>query len=137
MTEETTTIALEAALFDALSVRRTSKQFNLRSESSARALKEALTKQPLLCDVAAAMIASLAGGEVLTGAVVGSEVTAKAVTVTITLERINGFIRNYLDGGNREYEIFDLLSFTATVSEGTYSVTATETLGYSNRSRLD
>ena len=123
VTEETTTIALEAALFDALSVRRTSKQFNLRSESSARfekGINQATIAQA--CDVAAAMIASLAGGEVLTGAVVGSEVTAQAVTVTITLERINGYLGTTLTE-EIVSEIFEALGFTATVSEGTYSVT--------------
>ncbi|MFZ1605628.1 MAG: phenylalanine--tRNA ligase subunit beta, partial [Enterococcus aquimarinus] len=74
------------------------------------------------CDVAAAMIASLAGGEVLTGAVVGSEVTAQAVTVTITLERINGYLGTTLTE-EIVSEIFEALGFTATVSEGTYSVT--------------
>lgn len=123
VTEETTTIALEAALFDALSVRRTSKQFNLRSESSARfekGINQATIAQA--CDVAAAMIASLAGGEVLTGAVVGSEVTAQAVTVTITLERINGYLGTTLTE-EIVSEIFEALGFTATVSEETYSVT--------------
>ena len=36
ITNETTTVALESALFDPISIRRTAKQFNLRSESSAR-----------------------------------------------------------------------------------------------------
>src|SRR5699024_2647486 len=36
ITEETKTVALEFALFDALSIRKTGSKFNLRSESSAR-----------------------------------------------------------------------------------------------------
>lgn len=36
ITETTTTVALESALFDPISIRRTAKRFNLRSESSAR-----------------------------------------------------------------------------------------------------
>ncbi|OTE89315.1 hypothetical protein B1K96_30665, partial [Escherichia coli] len=36
ITETTTTVALEAALFDPLAIRLTSKKFNLRSEYSAR-----------------------------------------------------------------------------------------------------
>ena len=36
ISQETTTVALEAALFNPLSIRKTSKQFNLRSESSSR-----------------------------------------------------------------------------------------------------
>lgn len=47
ITETTTTVALEAALFDSISIRRTAKQFNLRSESSARFEKESIKQQLL------------------------------------------------------------------------------------------
>ena len=46
ITETTTTVALEAALFDPLAIRLTSKKFNLRSESSAR-FEKGSTKQRL------------------------------------------------------------------------------------------
>lgn len=121
--ETTTTIALEAALFDALSVRRTSKQFHLRSESSARfekGINQATIAQA--CDVAAAMIAKLAGGEVLTGAVVGSEVIAQPVEVQITLDRINSYLGTDLSEAVVS-EILTTLGFAAQVSNRTYTVT--------------
>lgn len=46
ISQETTTVALEAALFNPLSIRKTSKQFNLRSESSSR-FEKASTKRQL------------------------------------------------------------------------------------------
>ena len=93
ITETTTTVALEAALFDPLSIRRTSKEFNLRSESSSR-FEKGINKATIdeACDVAAAMIASLAGGEVLAGAVKGAAVVAEDVEVEISLERINHYL---------------------------------------------
>ncbi len=66
ITETTTTVALEAALFDPLAIRLTSKKFNLRSESSARfekGINQATVAKA--CDAAAALIAELAGGTVL------------------------------------------------------------------------
>ncbi|MHC5267727.1 phenylalanine--tRNA ligase subunit beta [Enterococcus sp. LJL98] len=121
--ETTTTIALEAAMFDALSIRRTSKQFNLRSEASAR-FEKGINKATIgqACDVAAAMIAKLAGGEVLTGAVVGAEVTAEAVDVQITLERINNYLGTDLTEAIVD-EIFATLGFTASMNNGLYTVT--------------
>ncbi|HLQ87750.1 MAG TPA: phenylalanine--tRNA ligase subunit beta, partial [Enterococcus sp.] len=80
--ESTTTVALEAALFEPIAIRKASKAFNLRSESSARfekGINRATVSQA--CNFAAAMIQQLAGGEVLAGAVVGSSVDAKDVTV--------------------------------------------------------
>ena len=61
ISQETTTVALEAALFNPLSIRKTSKQFNLRSESSSR-FEKGINQATvgLACDVAAAMIAELA-----------------------------------------------------------------------------
>lgn len=121
--ETSTTVALEAALFDGLYVRRTSKQFNLRSESSARFEKG--TNHATIseaCDVAAAMIAKLAGGEVLTGAVAGSEVTAEPVEVSITLERINSYLGTDLSEAVVQ-EIFTALGFSSEVRGERFHVT--------------
>lgn len=118
-----TTVALEAALFDSLSVRRTSKQFNLRSESSARfekGINHATIAQA--CDVAAAMIAKLSGGEVLTGAVAGSEVIAESVEVAITLNRINSYLGTELSE-EVVSEIFTALGFESVVSDEKFTVT--------------
>ncbi len=122
ITQDTTTVALEAALFDPLAIRLTSKKFNLRSESSSRfekGINQAAISEA--CDAAAAMIAELAGGTVLQGAVKGAEVTPKDVQVTITLDRINRYLGTQITIGEAN-EIFDALGFGYQENEGTYQV---------------
>lgn len=119
---QTTTVALEAALFEPLSIRRTSKQFNLRSESSSR-FEKGINKATVdqACDVAAAMIANLAGGEVLSGAVKGAEVVAKDVEVEITLARINNYLGTALTVAEVN-GIFDALGFVYSENDDHYVV---------------
>lgn len=118
----TTTVALEAALFNAVSIRKTSRQFNLRSESSSRFEKgiNAATVGEA-CDVAAAMIAKLAGGTVLAGRVVGSETLPEDVTVTITLDKINQSLGTELSEVTVN-EIFEALAFPYEYAAGTYTI---------------
>lgn len=120
--ETTTTVALEAALFEPIAIRKASKAFNLRSESSARfekGINRATVSQA--CDFAAAMIQQLAGGEVLAGAVVGSSVDAKNVTVDVKLERINQYLGTDLTVDQVD-EIFTALGFTFERNETSYQV---------------
>ena len=120
--ESTTTVALEAALFEPIAIRKASKAFNLRSESSARfekGINRATVSQA--CDFAAAMIQQLAGGEVLAGAVVGSSVDAKDVTVGVKLERINQYLGTDLTVDQVD-EIFTALGFTFERNETSYQV---------------
>ena len=120
--ESTTTVALEAALFEPIAIRKASKAFNLRSESSARfekGINRATVSQA--CDFAAAMIQQLAGGEVLAGAVVGSSVDAKDVTVAVKLERINQYLGTDLTVDQVD-EIFTALGFTFERNETAYQV---------------
>lgn len=120
--ESTTTVALESALFEPITIRKASKAFNLRSESSARfekGINRATVSQA--CDFAAAMIQQLAGGEVLAGAVVGSSVDAKDVTVGVKLERINQYLGTDLTVDQVD-EIFTALGFTFERNETSYQV---------------
>lgn len=121
VTETTTTVALEAAIFDSVSIRKTSKQFNLRSESSSRfekGINQATVAEA--CDVAAAMIAKLAGGRVLQGAV-GETLAVLDQEVTITLARINQYLGTSLS--NEEVvEIITALGFGVEEVAHTYTV---------------
>lgn len=114
ITGKTTTVALESALFDAVSIRQTSKVFHLRSESSSRfekGINPATVKEAL--DFASAMIVELAGGEVVSGILTASEYKASNVEVPITLDRINEYLGTQL--GEREVgEIFASLGFPYT-----------------------
>ncbi|MBF8807956.1 MAG: phenylalanine--tRNA ligase subunit beta [Enterococcus lacertideformus] len=123
ITETTTTVALEAALFDPSTIRRTAKQFNLRSESSAR-FEKGINKATInkACEVTAAMIVALAGGEVLQGAVIGSSYQAEEVEVNITLSRINRYLGTTLTV-EEVSEIFEALGFSYRVEEEAYMIT--------------
>lgn len=85
-----TNLVLEAALFDGKSIRKTSGRLNLRSESSSRfekGINVATLAQAL--DTAAAMIADLAGGQVLSGSVVAGQVDSSDLPVTASIDYVN------------------------------------------------
>lgn len=123
ITEGTTTVALESALFDSLSVRRTSKEFNLRSESSSR-FEKGINHATIgeAGDVAAAMIAKLAGGTVVAGKAIGSELALEEIIVSVTISRINEYLGTDMDQETVS-EIFDTLGFTYKLDQGKYTVT--------------
>ena len=86
----TTNVVLEAALFDGKSIRKTSSRLNLRSESSSRfekGINVATLAQAL--DTAAAMIADLAGGDVLSGSVVAGQVDNSDIPMTTSIDYVN------------------------------------------------
>ena len=123
MTVKTTTVALESAIFQGTSIRRTSQKFNLRSESSARFEKG--TNQAdvtTALDYAAAMIVELAGGQLTSGIVSSNDFTAKDVTVSITLTKINRSLGLTLNQAE-VVAIFDRLGFTTTVTDEKFDVT--------------
>lgn len=118
ISDETTTVALEMAMFDHTSVRRTSQSYNLRSESSMRFEKGINQGEITLAgEVAAAMIAELAGGEVLQGSVKASEVQAKNAEVSTTLEHVNRFLGTDLSQ-EQINAIFKTLGFEVEVNDG-------------------
>lgn len=111
ITDSTTTVALEMALFDHTHVRKTSQQYNLRSESSMRfekGINQATIS--LAGELASALIVELAGGTVLKGSVKGTEVTPQAVEVTTTLAHVNRFLGTQLTDEDIE-QIFHALDF--------------------------
>lgn len=68
--EDTVNVALESALFESTTIRRTAKEFNLRSEGSARFEKGINTSTILAaCDHAAQLMVELAGGIIVSGVV--------------------------------------------------------------------
>ncbi|MDT2760334.1 phenylalanine--tRNA ligase subunit beta [Enterococcus xiangfangensis] len=122
ISDETTTVALEMAMFDHTSVRRTSQNYNLRSEASMRFEKGINQGEISLAgDVAATMIAELAGGEILQGAVKGSEVQPQNVEVRTTVENVNRFLGTDLSQEQID-TIFKSLGFATQVVEGVTTV---------------
>lgn len=109
--ENTQNIILESALFDPITVRRSSKSQNLRSESSTRyekgvnptALEDALTR-------AIALIIELAGGTVVTQSIVDARADFKNRSIELRLERLHQILGNVETGKIAESDVERILS---------------------------
>lgn len=96
--DQTQTVVLEAALFDGKSIRKTSGRLNLRSESSSRFEKGINTADlAQAMDTAAALIAELAGGQVLAGRVEAGGLDTSDVPVSATIDYVNRSLGTDLD----------------------------------------
>ena len=90
VTSDTTTVVIEAAYFEGFSVRRTSKELGLRSDSSARFEKGVDPNRVLLAgERAAQLLAELAGGEVLEGTVLVDDLDKSPARVVVSPDFIN------------------------------------------------
>ncbi|MFC7684433.1 phenylalanine--tRNA ligase subunit beta [Ureibacillus sp. GCM10028918] len=90
VTSDTTTVVIEAAYFDGFSVRRTSKELGLRSDSSARFEKGVDPNRVLIAgERAAQLLAELAGGEVLEGTVAVDDLDKSPARVVVSPDFIN------------------------------------------------
>lgn len=90
VSENTTTVALEAAIFDSVMVRKQARRLDLHSESSMRferGINPATVETAL--NEAAQLIAQLAGGTVTKGIVTGSEKPAEDKNIELSLAKIN------------------------------------------------
>lgn len=91
VSETTTTVVLESAYFNPLSVRQTSKEVGLRSDSSARFEKGVDPNRVLAAaERAAQLLAELAGGQVLEGTVLVDELDKTPARVVVSPDFING-----------------------------------------------
>ena len=123
ITDSSTSVALESAIFDGTSIRKTSQKFNLRSESSARFEKGINHADvELALDYAAAMIVELAGGTITSGVVSSNDFVAQDVTVSITLDKINRALGLTLNSTD-VVAIFDKLGFSTSVAGEKFDVT--------------
>lgn len=90
VSETTTTVVIESAYFNPASVRQTSKEIGLRSDSSARFEKGVDPNRVLpAAERAAQLLAELAGGEVLEGTVLFDELDKSATRVVVSPDFIN------------------------------------------------
>lgn len=90
VTDSTTTVVIEAAYFNGLSVRRTSKELGLRSDSSARFEKGVDPNRVLLAaERAAQLLVELADGEVLEGTVLVDELDKTPARVVVSPDFVN------------------------------------------------
>ena len=122
ITDQTVTVALEAALFNGTSIRKTSHKFALRSESSSRfekGINQGTVREAL--DFAAAMIQELAGGEILSGVVESNDFMPKLQEVNITLNRINAALGTSLEDAE-VLAILAQLGFETQEKEGQFNI---------------
>lgn len=122
---ETVNILLESAKFDGGTVRKTSRQLGLRSESSIRFEKEVDPARVIpALDRAASLIAELAEGLVAEGIVEASSGSVKPLKVEVSLDKINGYLGTELSKLevqtifgrlHFEYELADNGVFTVSV----------------------
>ena len=90
VSDSTTTVVIESAYFNPASIRQTSKEIGLRSDSSARFEKGVDPNRVLpAAERAAQLLAELAGGEVLAGTVLVDELDKTPTRVVVSPDFIN------------------------------------------------
>ncbi|MGF9963428.1 phenylalanine--tRNA ligase subunit beta [Bacillus rhizoplanae] len=119
---DTVNVLIESAYFAGQTVRRTSKDLGLRSESSARFEKGIdPTRTFEAIQHAAALMAKYAGGEALEGVVEVDHLQVEERTVSVTVEKINRVLGTDISA-NQVSTIFTNLKFPFTEVEGTFHV---------------
>lgn len=111
ISEKSTRVVLEAAVFDGTSIRKTSGRLNLRSESSSRfekGINVATVNEAL--DAAASLIAELAGATVRKGIVSAGQLDTSDVEVSSTLADVNRVLGTELSYADVE-DVFHRLGF--------------------------
>lgn len=114
VSDKTKTVILEAAHFDPISIRKTSKQLNLKTESSMRFEKSIdLNMIPLAIDYAAEMIAQLAHGKVVKGKIDIKNQEFKPKKISLRFRRANKILGLSISE-NEIIDIFNRLDFKVT-----------------------
>lgn len=114
VTEKTQTVALEAAVFDGQTLRKTARRENFHTEASVRferGINVATVREAL--DKAAMMIAELGQGQVVAGVAQANEVDTADREIEITATRINHVLGTSLSQ-TEVAKIFSQLGFGVT-----------------------
>ncbi|MFZ2683771.1 MAG: phenylalanine--tRNA ligase subunit beta [Trichococcus flocculiformis] len=122
ITDGTVTVALEAALFNPVLIRKTAGKFNLRSESSSR-FEKGINVATIRTagQHAAELIHELAGGTIVAGTASVDTVEVKDTEVVITLEKINRSLGTDISS-DEVTAIFNQLGFASTFDGETFTV---------------
>ena len=122
ITDGTVTVALEAALFNPVLIRKTAGKFNLRSESSSR-FEKGINVATIRTagQHAAELMHELAGGTVVAGTASVDTVEVKDTEVVITLEKINRSLGTDISS-DEVTAIFNQLGFASTFDGETFTV---------------
>jgi phenylalanyl-tRNA synthetase beta chain len=123
ISSSTTDILIESAHFDALTVRRTARRLGMHTEASHRFERGSDPEMAAVaCDAAAALIASLTGGQVCKGRIDAFPLPRPALSLSFSMASLSGFAGLDIDA-DRAAQILDGLGF-APVVDGDH-VTAT------------
>ncbi len=96
--EDTATVLLEAAYFNPVSIRRTSKRHGLHTESSHRFERGAdVDMVPVALERAAALIAELAGGEIAAGQIDNYPAVLQKVNIRLSAEKAGKLLGIQID----------------------------------------
>lgn len=122
VTDETVNIALEAAYFDPLTIRKTSSRLNLSSESSVRFERKIdFDRTQRALDYAASLIADLADGEVSSGVVSQITKELEPKSVDITTAKINSVLGTNFNDSEVE-KFFNNLAYDYEKLNGVYHI---------------
>lgn len=123
VTDQTTSIILEAAVFKGASIRRTARALGMRSEASGR-FERGINAEytPVALDRAAQLLQELDSEVVLAKGVVDVyPVPATTGTVSFTVDAINAYLGTHIEA-SRMKEILTTLSFTWEEANGVVTV---------------
>lgn len=122
VTQTTKTVAIESAVFASSLIRKTAQSLNLRSESSSRFERGLnLGTVEAALDHAAALIAEISEGQIVSGIAEIESTDPLEKRVSITLERINHVLGTRLSL-EEVASVFARLQFEYTLSEDKFTV---------------
>ncbi|MDN6194918.1 MAG: phenylalanine--tRNA ligase subunit beta [Atopostipes suicloacalis] len=118
ITEETSIIAIESAVFKPALTRRTAAALNLRSEASSR-FEKGINRSTVqeAADLAAQLIAELGDGKIISGTAEIEGQAVENVHVKTTVEKVNGLIGSELKAEEISF-ILDRLAFEHSIVAG-------------------
>lgn len=121
--ESTTSILIESAIFDAVSIRYTASHLNLKSEASIRYGKGLNYEYTLMAiNRACHLLEKYADAKILTGMVVHDTIDKTPKTVTFKASEVNKLLGITIQNQDMEREL-DKLGFPYVLKEDTFSVT--------------
>ena len=121
--ENTKNIFIEAAIFDAFSITKTSSRLQLKSEASRRYGKGLNYEYTIAAmDRCCALLQEYAGGEVLSGELLHDEVDKTEKTIDVTTQELNGVLGMEMTDKDVETQL-DKLDFPYELKKDTFHIT--------------
>ena len=132
VTDQTTNVVIEGAIFDPVSIRHTSRRLNLRSEASSRFEKGIATEfVDEAVDRACYLLQEYASGEVLQDRVSAGDLGSFVTPIDITADKVNQTIGFDLSSDEIK-AIFEQLGFDTQQNDDTLTVNVPSRQRYFN-----